>query len=217
MEQPDREPLLVLALFILLGGTAAANASSYHVTLQQVGSDVVATGSGAIDLTGLVSSSTEAVFSHGGLQADEGAISTGGAPGSIDIYVGSISGPHFPDAFGSGSTFHFADSSSGGTVGISPSPLVINASIDVPHGYLSHAALSDSSTYLNATFASLGVTPGTYVWTWGAGAEQSFTLEIGNAVATPLPAALPLFAAGLGALGLLGWRRRRKAAAEAVA
>ena len=27
---------------------------------------------------------------------------------------------------------------------------------------------------------------------------------------TPLPAALPLFAAGLGALGLLGWRRKRK-------
>jgi hypothetical protein len=28
--------------------------------------------------------------------------------------------------------------------------------------------------------------------------------------ATPLPAALPLFATGLGALGLLGWRRKRK-------
>jgi hypothetical protein len=31
------------------------------------------------------------------------------------------------------------------------------------------------------------------------------------APATPLPAALPLFATGLGALGLLGWRRKRKA------
>ena len=27
---------------------------------------------------------------------------------------------------------------------------------------------------------------------------------------TPLPAALPLFATGLGALGLLGWRRNKK-------
>jgi len=27
---------------------------------------------------------------------------------------------------------------------------------------------------------------------------------------TPLPAALPLFATGLGVLGLLGWRRKRK-------
>jgi hypothetical protein len=30
---------------------------------------------------------------------------------------------------------------------------------------------------------------------------------------TPLPAALPLFATGLGGLGLLGWRRKRKARA----
>jgi hypothetical protein len=32
---------------------------------------------------------------------------------------------------------------------------------------------------------------------------------------TPLPAALPLFATGLGGLGLLGWRRKRKAVALA--
>ncbi len=30
---------------------------------------------------------------------------------------------------------------------------------------------------------------------------------------TPLPATLPLFATGLGALGLLGWRRKRRTAA----
>ncbi len=34
---------------------------------------------------------------------------------------------------------------------------------------------------------------------------------------TPLPATLPLFAAGLGAMGLLGWRRKRKAAAQFAA
>jgi CHRD domain len=34
---------------------------------------------------------------------------------------------------------------------------------------------------------------------------------LGFLVPTPLPAALPLFATGLGALGLLGWRRKRKA------
>jgi hypothetical protein len=33
---------------------------------------------------------------------------------------------------------------------------------------------------------------------------------------TPIPAALPLFATGLGALGLLGWRRKRKAQAVAA-
>ena len=41
-------------------------------------------------------------------------------------------------------------------------------------------------------------------------------IEIGTPPATtPLPAALPLFASGLGALGLLGWRRKKKAAALA--
>jgi hypothetical protein len=42
---------------------------------------------------------------------------------------------------------------------------------------------------------------------------------IGNnspALSTPIPAALPLFATGLGALGLLGWRRKRKAQAVAA-
>ena len=32
----------------------------------------------------------------------------------------------------------------------------------------------------------------------------------GSAAATPLPGALPLFAIGLGALGLIGWRRKQK-------
>ena len=34
-------------------------------------------------------------------------------------------------------------------------------------------------------------------------------------VATPLPAALPLFASGAGVLGFLGWRRKRKVLASA--
>lgn len=40
-------------------------------------------------------------------------------------------------------------------------------------------------------------------------------MVVGHVSAVPLPAALPLFATGLAALGLLGWRRKRKAQAAA--
>jgi hypothetical protein len=41
----------------------------------------------------------------------------------------------------------------------------------------------------------------------------SFLSESTSTSTTPLPTALPLFATGLGALGLLGWRSMRKACA----
>jgi len=54
-------------------------------------------------------------------------------------------------------------------------------------------------------------------WTGGLvsmGVTNTFAATFaGTSVpSVPLPAALPLFATGLGALGLLGWRRKRKAA-----
>jgi hypothetical protein len=44
----------------------------------------------------------------------------------------------------------------------------------------------------------------------------ALTAETPGTSAVPLPAALPLFATGLGALGLLGWRRKKKATARQV-
>jgi hypothetical protein len=43
--------------------------------------------------------------------------------------------------------------------------------------------------------------------------ETSTAFVIASVAATPLPGALPLFAGGLGMMGLLGWRRKRKSAA----
>ncbi|MGO9846055.1 MAG: PEP-CTERM sorting domain-containing protein [Methylocella sp.] len=191
----------LIACMALLGSTVAANASPYVVTLEEVGSNVVATGSGAIDLTGLLFNGFGSTSPQ--LDASGGWIYTG-LGSELDAYLGPIIGP---SSFGSGGQV-LADSGSGDMAGVDVGvPWII-----VPMGYTSDSALSDGAIYDTATFASLGVTPGTYVWTWGTGADQRFTLEIGT---TPLPAALPLFAAGLGAMGLLGWRRKRKNAAAA--
>jgi hypothetical protein len=43
--------------------------------------------------------------------------------------------------------------------------------------------------------------------------DDGFVFNSGEQTATPIPATLPLFATGLGAMGLLGWRRKRKAQA----
>jgi hypothetical protein len=76
----------------------------------------------------------------------------------------------------------------------------------VPHLYVSDSALSDSATWTNSSFSSLGVTPGTYVWTWGSGADaDSLTLDV---VPAPALSGLPLLAWLLGRVALLAGRRR---------
>ena len=66
----------------------------------------------------------------------------------------------------------------------------------------------------NETLVSLGATPGLYEREWGNAPDQTFTIGVVAAPGEiPSPAALPLFSSGLGALGLLGWRRKRKATA----
>src|SRR3974390_1894208 len=59
------------------------------------------------------------------------------------------------------------------------------------------------SSPVGAGLSDLPFTTGTI-----AGVSVAFTPPVSS---VPLPATLPLFATGLGALGLLGWRRKRKA------
>lgn len=58
-------------------------------------------------------------------------------------------------------------------------------------------------------------------WTFGDGGSSTFAVPVtyfdySGISLVPLPAALPLFATGLGVLGLIGWRRKRKAALAAA-
>jgi hypothetical protein len=109
---------------------------AYTVTLEQMGADVVANGSGAINLTGLVFFGSGSFFITT-LVPSLGRISTGPPPsgiGSVDLYR-VFSGPA---NFGSGSQHNATESlSSGNFVGIQAS---VNE-LFVPHGYISNSAL----------------------------------------------------------------------------
>ena len=156
------KPAVATTLAIVLAWLLSVRPAQagYIVTLQQVGSDVVATGSGAIDVNGLT---------------------LGPFRGFRDVYSGRTIGP---TSFG-GFPLSIPPSSSSGTrVGIATRG-IYEFSLFVPTGYVSGTFLSGSVTYsgetlasLGVTPASLGVTPGTYVWKWGSGANQNFTLQI---------------------------------------
>ena len=194
---------VLIAACAVVAASAPADASSYVVTLQQDGPNVDASGFGTINLLPLSYSFTG---NFGALMIpSHSEFLTGQA--AADVYFGTMAGP---GSFGSGGQTN-ADPVLGPVVGITKYP-GFYGSLYVPAGYLSGDVLVSNAIYSNATYSSLGVTPGTYIWTWGPGADQSFTLEIGS-TPTPLPAALPLFATGLGVMGLLGWRRKRKALA----
>jgi len=169
--------LLIALVFACLGIRQSAQAG-YIVTLQQVGPNVVATGSGAFNLHGLTVSRSffqdPGIKPFGHILVGPAFIATGPTSSSVHHYFGTITGP---GSFGSSANFTLASSGSGDMVGIS-AELAFQTFLSVHTGYHSGSFLSDSATYSGQSFATLGVTPGTYVWTWGTGANQNFTLQI---------------------------------------
>jgi len=178
------KPALAITLGIVLGWLLSVQPAEagYTVTLQQVGPDVVATGSGAIDLTGLTFVQYTGLLNpeigpRGG-EGQLGGIVTGPTSSSVDRYFDNETSSG-PTSFGSGG-LTLASSGSGHMVGTSTTCFGAECGrfIFVPRGYVSGTFLSNSATWSGKTFATLGVTPGTYVWTWGTGANQNFTLQI---------------------------------------
>ena len=177
-------------------------AQAYTLTLQQVGANVVANGSGGFNLTGLTFLGTFSFSDTGGIAPALGIITTKG-PGDVNIDgYGNFTGP---TNFGSGGLI-FSNSGSGDLVGISATAGG-QPNIKVPEGYVSGNTLSDSMTFNNATFASLGVTPGTYIWSWGTGLpNQNFTLIIGGVGVPDGGSTVSLL--GFALLGLAALRRK---------
>ena len=179
--------------------------AGYIITLKQVGSNVVATGDGPIDLTGL-SKGIPSILDIASVIPNTGAIMTGPVLPfmNVDVYnTMTLSGP---TNFGSGKAT-LANSGSGDLACILPYFQFGFSVIGVPVDYVSGTPLSDTSTYNNATFASLAVIPGTYEWRWGTGANQNFTLQIGAAGVPDSGSTFGLLFLSL--IGLFGLNRLR--------
>ena len=104
--------------------------------------------------------------------------------------------------------------------------LRIGTTLGPNKGDMSYSIESNNIPYYSNNIDKAGITlcvesgsgsycpAATYEFAENFGSPGTWTSPIANA--TPLPAAGPLFATGLGALGLLGWRRKKKSAALAA-
>jgi hypothetical protein len=174
--------------------------AAYIMTISQVAANVVTTGSGSIDTDALTAHNTTITAPQ--VEPNFGALIVGPA-GNAFPSITQYSGVSGPTIFGSGDT-ETPSSGSGSAVGIIGSVSYIY----VPQGYTAGTDLGMSTdTYTNQSFSSLGLTPGTYTYTWGAGpTADSLTVNI----VVPEPTCLGLLA--LTSAALLRRRHRTRSA-----
>ena len=179
------------------------------ISVVESGTNVVSTASGSINMTGL------SVFNSSGAAAQIRPDTSGGERGSISVgdlapdsaLQYQVSGPL---TFGPGTLGFLANSFGGDFVGIR-AVSTTGALLQLPSLYNSGDSINGTATFNSQSFASLGVTTGTYNYTWGSGPDADFlTINIG-AAPVPEPSTMCLFA---GVLGLAACQRRRRARSE---
>jgi hypothetical protein len=161
--------------------TATSDSAPMTVTIYESGSNVVMSASGTVDLSGLtLVSSSVGPFGGGGLGINNATFVCGANGSSGSSYSGFTS---VPSNFGSGSGL--ANSSGTGQAfgvifDMAPPHLLI-----VPTGYTSGGNISSTQTFNNTSLSTLGLTNGTYTYTWSGG---SIDVVVGG---TPGPTGTP--------------------------
>lgn len=197
-----RVPFLAALAAFAFCGAAQAAITSYVVTVDQVGANVVATGFGVIDLNTL----TLITDGTGGsifVDASDENLVIGPADSNLAVYDGASLVPNF----GPGG-LHGADTGNGDYVGLAGT-ISSSQVFFLPEGY-SGGTLSSTATWDNETFAGLGLTQGVYSSTWDSG-DGNFIVEIG----TPEPSTFWMLALALTAVLLRGWFRKTRTAENA--
>jgi hypothetical protein len=197
-----RTVCLMTAALLTFGSVAAPSArAAYTITFTESGGNILESGSGSFDLTGL--NNVGNADSLGGELYPHGGLFVGGPEGPQMFYY-SI--PITDSVFWGPGSITYANSSVGDAVLIS----VQGAIIGVSPSYESGQPLSESSVFNNSTFESLGLTPGTYVENWDAGATaDSFTVIVdGGASPVPEPASWVTMLIGFAGLGFVAFTRR---------
>jgi cell division septation protein DedD len=145
---------------------------NFNVSVSQVGPNVVWSGSGSFNLTSLTLNENIPGVTGGFNQPFAQFIIGPTSPSGATTYSGS-SFTTFPNSFGSGGGLA-PSSSSGSLFGVvqtaGPSG---PREVVVPPGYVSGTVISGSMTYDTQTIAGMGLSGGTYTWSWGTGGNTS--------------------------------------------
>lgn len=209
-----RATAATLGVLFAAGLCVSSAQAAYDVTVEQVGPDVVATGSGTLDLAAFPFFSSIGFSSAGiGTLSVRSLVLIGQTASFDDYYSGDPNAVTGPSYFGTIGTGANATSGTGSFVGFRApfSDLTGGSEVDVPNGYVSGDPLGVSTaTWDGSTIASLGLIPGVYTWTWGSGATaDSFTMTISASV--PEPGTWLLLGCGLLGLTALRGRASRRA------
>jgi hypothetical protein len=186
-------PRLAVSASALLALLPVSSNAAIMIDVAQVGPDVIATASGSVNVSALTNpfafQVSASVFPSQGVLV-VGSISTT----SVTWYQGATG----PSSMGSGGSAVNASSGAGQSIGVLGGSSILLPTSLTP-------TLSGSATFAGTTLSQLGLSVGTYTWTWGSGLNaDSLTISV-----VPEPHQYAAVA-GLCLVGVGLWRRHAR-------